>query len=259
MPSKRKVLLSIITAIVFIIVAIYYACTPKTTQVGFSPEQPIPFSHKLHVGDLKLSCISCHPYATYSSHAGVSDLRSCLACHKQLRADSRPRTLSPLFAQIAGNSNSSQSSPDTSLSNTPGTSSQSYSSPAFPSSFGQLPALAWSRVHKVPDYATFHHGAHVNRGIGCQTCHGRVDTMERIRVTEAMSMSWCLNCHRDPTPHLRPLEEIYTMDYSAENYLRSHPLKTPTPSPITNQQEFGSFLKNQWSIRPRTDCSTCHH
>ncbi|HWN71015.1 MAG TPA: cytochrome c3 family protein, partial [Haliangium sp.] len=101
--------------------------------------------------------------------------------------------------------------------------------------------LRWVRVHDLPDYVYFDHSAHVTRGVGCESCHGRIDLMEEVYQAKALNMEWCLDCHRNPTPHLRPPDQVTAMGYAVEN-----------------QAELGRKLAVQSNILPPTDCSTCH-
>ena len=123
--------------------------------------------------------------------------------------------------------------------------------PAYPGYDGK--PIEWVRVHKTPDYVYFNHSAHVNRGVSCQSCHGDVNHMEVISQVQPLSMSWCLDCHRAPENHLRPLEEVYNLDYDARTWLASH----PQPG-VTTPAELGLKLKQQYQVNPKTSCTTCH-
>lgn len=206
----------------------YYICTPKTWRVGFSPEQPIPFSHKVHVDQLGMDCAACHSSAAYSSRAGIPDANSCFACHRQILPES-PR-LRPLHASV------NKTSPD----------------------YNGLP-LTWTKVCRLPGYAVFNHSAHVNRGVACTSCHGDVARMDRVTVSKSLSMAWCLDCHRNPAPQLVPLEKVTDPDYNAEQYLQKHPLCDRQGTPVTTPAELQSCLKENWRIQPRQDCAACHH
>ena len=100
----------------------------------------------------------------------------------------------------------------------------------------------WVRVHDLPDYAYFDHSAHVRNGVGCVSCHGRVDTMEEIYQVASLSMGWCLECHRDPTPNLRPLEAVTSMDWASDE----------------DPETLGRRLAEMYNVEPSTDCTTCH-
>jgi hypothetical protein len=171
--------------------------------VGYAPEQPVAYSHALHAGELGLDCRYCHVNVEDSAHAMVPPTQTCMNCHARILSDS---------TKLAAVLESAQR----------GTS------------------IRWVRVHDLPDYVYFDHGAHVARGVGCASCHGRVDRMERVEQVERLSMGWCLECHRNPAPHLRPLEFVTTMDWQAD------------------EPGLGERLQQQNNILPSTDCSTCH-
>ena len=110
------------------------------------------------------------------------------------------------------------------------------------------------RVHKTPDYVYFNHAAHLNRGISCQSCHGRVDQMEVVYQENSLSMGWCLDCHKAPEKHLRPLEEVYNLNYSdadVSKYTKDAGVKTT--------EDLGLKLKEHWQVAPKATCATCHH
>ena len=148
-------------------VALAYYATPKTLTVGYQPSQPIPFSHKIHVDQLGMDCRYCHSFVEVSGHSNVPTGNTCWNCHQHVQKDS-PK-LAPLHREMDVN---------------------------YPGYDGK--PIQWARVHKLPDYVYFNHSAHVNRGISCQSCHGRVDQMEVVYQAEPHSMGWCLECHRAP-------------------------------------------------------------
>jgi hypothetical protein len=168
--------------------------------------QPIPFSHKHHVGDDGIDCRYCHTTVETSAEAGLPSSRVCLSCHSQLYADQR------LFAPLRESAASGR-------------------------------PLAWRRVHQLPDFVFFNHGVHVNKGVACIECHGRVDQMPLTWREAPLLMQWCLACHRDPAPHLRPRSEVVTMD----------PRPLPAAESTLLAHEFGLH-----DTRRMTDCSTCH-
>ena len=119
--------------------------------------------------------------------------------------------------------------------------------------------IEWVRVTKSPDYVFFNHEAHVGRGISCKSCHGEVHKMRKVYHAETLSMAFCLDCHREPEKHLRPLEEVYNLDYDAEDYLKKNKIIDPeTNKRVTTQKEFGMLLKRNWDIHPKESCATCH-
>ena len=204
----------------------YYA-TPKTLAVGYQPSQPIPFSHKIHVDQIGLDCRYCHSFVDVSNQSNVPSPSTCWNCHQHVQQES-PK-LQPLRDRF---------------------------NPKHPD-FGK--PIRWVRVHKVPDYVQFNHSAHVNRGISCKSCHGRVDQMEVIAQDQPLSMSWCLDCHKAPELHLRPLEKVYDMKFDAEEFLKTHPTTDARGKPLVTREDLGLMLKEQWKVEPRITCATCHH
>src|SRR5262245_45318492 len=149
---------------------IWYYFSPKNTQVGYASEQPMPYSHKLHAGELGIDCRYCHANIERSQEAMIPPTQACMGCHAIMKKDS------PKLAAIRG------------------------------SWAGGTP-VEWVRVHRVADYAYFDHSVHLAAGVGCVSCHGRVDQMDVVRQDKPLSMGWCLECHRDPTPNLRPKDQ----------------------------------------------------
>jgi hypothetical protein len=148
--------------------------SPWVTRQGQRPDQPVPFSHKHHVQGLGLQCQYCHTSVEVSSYAGIPPTKTCMNCHAQIWTNAS--LLEPVR--------------------------QSWAT-------GQ--SIPWIRVHDLPDYVYFNHSIHVNKGIGCASCHGRVDEMPLMYMQNSLQMEWCLNCHRNPTENLRPTSEIYNM------------------------------------------------
>lgn len=204
----------------------YYA-TPKTLAVGYQPAQPIPFSHKIHVDQIGLDCRHCHGFVEVAGHSNVPGSNTCWNCHRHVQPAS-PK-LQPLRDRFA---------------------------PGHPES-GR--PLSWVRVHKLPDYVQFNHSAHVNRGVSCHSCHGPVDQMDTVYQAEPLSMGWCLDCHRAPEDHLRPLEQVCEMEYTAEGFLAAHPVAGADGAPLASQRDLGLMLERQWNVTPSTSCTTCHH
>ncbi len=205
-----------------------YFATPKTLDVGYQPNQPIPFDHSLHVEQLGMDCRYCHSFVEVSGHSNVPSSNTCWNCHQHVKRDS-PR-LEPLRRAI----------------------DQSYEK------YDGKP-IEWVKIHKVPDYAYFNHSAHVNRGISCQSCHGQINEMRVVYQAENLSMGWCLDCHRAPENHLRPLEQVFNLKYNAAEYLKENKVLDKNGQPITTQKELGLKLKEQWNIHPKESCTTCHH
>ena len=185
----------------------YVRSSYMTSREGIALDQPVPFSHEHHVNGVGLDCRYCHTSVEQSSIAGIPPTETCMNCHTQIWNDS------PMLAPVR----------------------QSYE---------EREPLVWNRVHDVPDFVYFNHSIHVNKGIGCTTCHGQVDQMPLMWKNESLLMQWCLQCHRDPAQHLRPLDEVFNMDYEKPK----------------NQRELGRKLMDLYDIRRQglTDCYTCH-
>lgn len=179
------------------------------TGVDIAKDQPVPFSHKHHVGDDGIDCRYCHQYVETSNFAGIPPTETCMSCHSQLWTNAS--MLEPVRA--------------------------SWSS-------GQ--SLEWIRIYDLPDFVYFNHSIHINKGIGCSTCHGRVDQMPLMRKVNTLYMQWCVNCHRNPEQYIRPKSEVFNPAY-----------ETPAP----DQDEIGPKLVAEYHIqdaRSLTDCVTCH-
>ncbi len=193
-----------------------YATSPQTTNVGYSPGQPVPFSHKVHVGTLKMDCRYCHTTVDQAAHAAVPATQTCVNCHSAANPDGS-------VANSAIHTNSEKLLPVRD--------SQATGKP-----------IEWERVHDLPDHVYFDHSAHVNRGVSCVSCHGRVDKMDQVYQAEPLTMSWCLDCHRNPEPHLRPQEYITQLDWE----------------PNEDPEVVGARIRKKLNINPSTNCSTCH-
>ena len=152
--------------------------SPWVTRQGQRPDQPVPFSHKHHVQGLGLQCQYCHTTVEKSSYAGIPPTKTCINCHAQIWTNAQ--LLEPVRASWASGR-----------------------------------SLPWTRVHDLPDYVYFSHEIHVNKGLGCSTCHGRVDQMPLMYAQNTLQMEWCLDCHRKPSKNLRPTSQIYNMAWEA--------------------------------------------
>jgi len=160
---------------------------------GYEPIQPISYSHRLHAGELGIACLHCHAGAERSRHAGIPSMNICMNCHQYVTA--------PLLEVKAEDDRATEENRKPRVIVSPelrkiydavGLDEQLKSDPHRPSR-----SVEWIRVHKVPDFVYFDHRAHVTVGVECQTCHGAVETMERVRQVSDLSMGWCVNCHRD--------------------------------------------------------------
>jgi formate-dependent nitrite reductase cytochrome c552 subunit len=203
--------IKIIIGIVFVLIAITsivtYYFTPKYTRVGYQPTQPVAFSHKLHAGQLGMDCRFCHNHVDESAHANVPSTSTCMSCHSIIKTQSA--ALAPIRA-----------------------------------SYENDKPVEWVKIHKVPDYVYFNHSIHVNRGISCVECHGRIDQMEVVHHDQSLSMSWCLECHNNPEEKIRPLDKVYDLKWKAESK--------------EAQLEMGMELVHDWNVNPPISCSGCH-
>lgn len=186
--------------------ALYYLQrSPYVTRQHETREQPIPFSHQHHVGGMGVDCRYCHTAVEKSASAGIPPTKTCMNCHSQIWNDSP--TLEPVRQ-----------------------------------SFREGRSIVWTKVNDLPDFAYFNHSAHVNKGMGCSTCHGRVDLQPLAWQEHSLQMEWCLECHRSPEKFVRPQDQVFNAAYV-------------TPA---NQIELGKELVKKYGLKPRTSCSTCH-
>jgi hypothetical protein len=181
--------------------------SPYITGKDVTVEQPIPFSHEHHVGTLGLDCRYCHTAVETSKVASLPPTHTCMTCHSQLYTHTA--MLAPVRRSLA-----------------------------------EHKPIRWRKVNRLPDYVYFDHSVHIANGVGCTTCHGPVDKMPLMRQDATLTMSWCLECHRDPAAHLRPRSQIFSTDWK----------------PSAQQRELGQQLMRQYHIDTAhlTDCSVCH-
>jgi hypothetical protein len=181
--------------------------SPFVTEVKMPIGQPVPFSHRHHVGELKMDCRYCHTSVEKSSFAGVPSTQICMTCHSRLF------TGSPLLQRVRESAATGR-------------------------------PILWNRVHILPDYVYFDHSIHVNKGVGCTTCHGQVNEMALTWKSNTLFMQWCLQCHRDPQNLQRPLAQIYSLSWK----------------PGADQQRLGAELAMQHHLETEhlTNCSVCH-
>ncbi|RMG01019.1 MAG: cytochrome C [Planctomycetota bacterium] len=192
---------------VYILGVAWFAADPQTVDVGYSPEQPVPFSHALHAGELGMDCRYCHTTVEKAATAAIPSTEICMNCHSLIATDS------PKLAPVR-------------------------------ESFASGKPVPWVRVHDLPDFVYFDHSAHVTRGVSCVECHDRVDRMDRVYQAKTLRMGWCLECHRNPDPHLRPQEHITDLGWS--------------PGSDEEKLLIGREVRRKNNINPSTDCSTCH-
>ena len=191
--------------LVYATLVVAFGFSPKATDVGYAPEQPVLYSHALHVGQLGIDCRYCHNTVETAAHAAVPPTQTCMNCHTMVRKNSEK--LIPVLTSYATG----------------------------------MP-VEWIRVHDLPDYVYFNHSAHVRRGIGCVSCHGRGGSLVVLFQAEPLSMGWCLDCHRNPESHLRPVDFVTELDWVPEE----------------DQLVLGARLRETNNINPPVDCNTCH-
>jgi hypothetical protein len=198
----------IVGGLLYVLTLVFLAVSPKTTYTGYKPEQPVPYSHMLHAGQLGIDCRYCHSTVERAAFAAVPPTQTCMGCHTGIR------TTSDKLQPVRDSYNTG------------------------------LP-IQWVKVHDLPDFVYFNHSAHVQRGVGCVSCHGRIDRMDETGVQQEklLTMGWCLDCHRNPEPHLREVSEVTIMDLKL------------TPE---EQLERGREIRQRENINPPQDCSTCH-
>lgn len=176
------------------------ARTPYGTGQFRPMAQPVAFDHRHHVRDDGIDCRYCHDLAWRSPYAGVPPTERCIGCHAQIWNQS------PLLAAVWESHRTGR-------------------------------PIEWVRVHRLPDFVYFDHSVHVRAGVGCESCHGRVDRMARVYQVASLQMDWCLDCHRDPDPHLRPPARVTDMGLPPAD---------------------GTLLARRSGVEPGTDCTTCH-
>jgi hypothetical protein len=205
----RQVAVGVVLAVGLFVFAWYYYALPSYTRVGYTPQQPVPFSHELHVGNLGLDCTYCHQAVFEGPHANVPAAQTCMNCHNPAKAN--VKGTSPLLAPIRN-------------------------------SYDTGKPVAWQRVHKLPEYAYFNHAVHVNKGVSCVSCHGQVNEMKVVTHAELLTMGWCLKCHNEPAPNLRPVSEVTNLTWK--------------PGP--GQEEEGKRLQQLLAVNPPMNCQGCH-
>jgi len=191
-------------------------------------QQPVQFSHKHHVGDDGIDCRYCHTSVETSNSAGMPPTKTCMNCHSQIWAES------PYLEIVRA-------------------------------SYRDNKPIEWTRVHDLPDFVYFNHSIHVNKGVGCASCHGRVDQMPAVYQAASLQMEWCLSCHRAPERFLRPKERVTDMGYNIEADKDEHVAAAPNNALGENVAEsrikLGLDLKKMYRVRAAaqlTSCSTCH-
>jgi hypothetical protein len=221
--------------------------SPKHTDVGYQPVQPIPYSHKLHAGDLGIDCRYCHFFAERSPYAGVPPTQTCLSCHTQVRTESDKLAMVRGTGDALGGAGVN----------------------AGTGIVGDAPSIPWTRVHRLPDFVYFDHSVHLAASVGCVQCHGRIDQMVVVRQVQPLSMSWCFDCHRairrfseaDGKP-----SEAQTWDFAGDPATILRPVDRVPVTDMTWGPDHAAFAG--WASHARTrasrllppviECSGCH-
>jgi hypothetical protein len=191
---------------------ITYYLTPKYSRVGYQPIQPVAFSHNIHAGQLGVDCRYCHSTVEKSWYSNIPTATTCMNCHNQVLKDD-PRL--QLVRDSASNG----------------------------------VTIAWVQIHKTPDYVYFNHSVHVNRGISCVKCHGQVNHMDEVRQEKSFTMTFCLECHRNPAANIRRLDKITDLDWK---WSRDPEVEART------QKRVGEKFVHDWKVQSLESCSTCH-
>jgi hypothetical protein len=190
----------------------WYYFTPKYTRVGYQPIQPVAYSHATHVGQLGMDCRYCHSAVEKSWYSNVPSSGTCMNCHNQVLKDD------PRLALVRESAQSGRPIP-------------------------------WIQIHKLPDYVYFNHSVHVNRGVSCVECHGQINQMEEVAHAQPFSMTFCLDCHRNPAARLRPPDKITDLTWSWSD----------DPKAVAKLQKLnGEKFAHDWNVQSLQSCSTCH-
>ncbi len=200
--------------------------SPYVTYAGVARMQPVPFSHQHHVSGLGIDCRYCHTSVETSGFAGIPPTKTCMNCHSQIW------TNAPMLEPVR-------------------------------ESFRSGKSLVWTRANDLPDFVYFDHSIHINKGVGCNTCHGPVDRMPLMYNYASLQMEWCLDCHRAPEKYLRPRDQVFNMRY--EQPTEANPVELTSAdgqvNKYTSQIALGKDLRKRYHLRTERDitsCNTCH-
>ncbi len=191
---------------------------PETLNTGYRPLQPVPFSHALHAGELKMDCKYCHISVDKSATSSIPATQTCINCHSPRTSEGPPKYSAvhadcPKLLPVRESWRTGES-------------------------------VDWVRIHRLPDFVYFNHSAHVNRGVSCVSCHGRIDQMDIVHQDKNQSMAWCIECHKAPEQHLRPVEEVTNLAWDAGS--------------LEERIRRGKEIKAENNINPQTNCAVCH-
>jgi hypothetical protein len=185
------------------------------TNVGITQEQPVPFSHQHHVNELGIDCRYCHTSVEDSAFAGIPPTKTCMNCHSQIWVGS------DMLAPVRDSYRSGKSIP-------------------------------WKRVHQLGEFCYFNHSIHVQKGVGCVTCHGRVDHMPLVWQEKTLLMEWCLDCHRQPERYVRPRDQVFNMTFNWRD------ARDEDGEPYPDQLALGRELIKKHNIKSKITCNACH-
>ncbi len=205
LPLQITIFLTVLAGVAT--AAVTYYSTPKYLRVGYQPIQPVPFDHSLHAGNLGIDCRYCHIGVEKSATSSIPSAQTCMNCHSVIKPNS------PLLEPVRR-------------------------------SYATGEPVPWVKIHENPDYVYFNHSVHVNRGISCVECHGKINEMHTVYQAKSHSMGFCLDCHRDPAPHLRDQKDVFNLDSKT----------------LADQGRLAEAHKNvaDWKIKPPQSCSGCH-
>jgi hypothetical protein len=204
--ARASIVLLVGAVVTVVLLAYGISDSAYFTRQEEARHQPISFSHRHHVESMGIECRYCHFHVEESSFAGIPPTHTCMTCHSQIWSES------------------------------------DYLKPVRDSYENEDP-IEWTRVHDLPDFVYFNHSIHVKKGVGCVSCHGRIDDMAAVYQAEPLNMGWCLDCHRNPEPHLRPRDQITNMGWRPRGVSRS---------------ELGARLAEAYDVNPQDNCYTCH-
>lgn len=211
----------------YVIFVVAYGFSPKTTDAGYQPKQPVPYSHELHAGQLGIDCRYCHNTVEYAAKAAIPPTQTCMNCHTQIHKDSP--NLKALW-----------------------------------NSYEQGTPMMWSRVHDLPDFSYFDHSAHVTRGVSCVECHGRVDRMVEVYQEQPLSMSWCLACHRNEAPRVRDPKLVTQLGWTFDRDPEAKKIAATEEDYHRFWRDRHNLMNGNIVFNDGTrptimhDCSTCH-
>lgn len=217
---------------------VYYYFTPEYWEVGYQPEQPVGFSHQIHAGQLGIDCRYCHTHVEEAGHSNVPTTSTCMNCHGGEEGEWSYFNTNLATAHF-----------------------KNADLKTLREAYAEERPVEWAKIHKLPDYAHFNHAVHVNAGVSCYSCHGRIDQMEVVYQAHSLSMAWCLDCHRNPGEHLidntgilqaeggLPGEAVRVTDLGAVERLLQSP----------DQIDRGMKLVQAKQLQPPQHCVACHY